>query len=380
VKLDRFVQRRRAGVKSRSPRWAIALKFPADEAVTTVREIALFIGRTGAVTPVAVLEPIRTGGVMVGRASLHNEEELKRKDVRSGDRVVIRRAGDVIPEVVSVIPPEPGTVRESPYQPPDQCPVCGTPLVRLDEEIYRRCPNLSCPARQKEAVFHFASRHALDIEGLGKKLIAQLLDRGLIHDVSDLYDLTMEQLVDLDLVGPKKAQNLLESIEQSKQTTLPRFLYAIGIPHVGQYLAELLAKAVDSLDTLMAMSEEELLQIPGVGPEVAASIVGFFKTPENQRLVSRLLESGLEWKHEPKLEGDRLSGKRFVFTGTMQSMSRDGAAGRVKELGGDVSSSVSTSVDYVVVGAKPGSKLAKAEKLGVQVIDEAAFLELIESF
>lgn len=379
VKLDRFALREKVGVKSRSPRWAIAFKFPSDEVVTTVREIALFIGRTGAVTPVAVLEPVRTSGVVVSRASLHNEEELKRKDVRPGDRVMIRRAGDVIPEVVSVLPPEPGSVREPPYSPPDQCPVCGTTLVRFAEEIYRRCPNLACPARQKEALFHFASRHALDIDGLGKKLIAQLLEKELIHDVSDLYNLTMEQLLALDLVGLKKAKNLLESIERSKQTTLPRFLYAIGIPHVGQYLAELLSDELGSLERLMAMSRDELLEIHGVGLEVATSIARFFKTPENQALISRLLEHGMIWKQELPTVSNLLSEKRFVFTGILQSMSRDGAASAVKKLGGHVASSVSKSIDYLVVGTNPGSKLAKAEKLGVEIMIEEEFLKLIQS-
>lgn len=377
IKLSSFELRRRAGEKSRSPRWAIAYKFPPSEAVTTVRNIELNVGRTGVVTPVAVLEPVRVGGVTVSNTSLHNEEELKRKDVRVGDRVVVRRAGDVIPEVVMVLQPEHGVERGEPYSPPESCPVCETTLVRLGDEVYRRCPNPGCPARRKEAILHFAGRDALDIDGLGRKLVEQLVDRGLVHDPADLFTLTQEQLESLDLVGPKKAGNLLESISASAFTSLARLLFGLGIPHVGHYLADLLQREARTLERLMSMNRDELEQIVGIGPEVAQSIAQFFASLKNQDLIRRLESSGVYWE-EPS-EGQIPQGPgplmdtRFVFTGIMKSMTRDKATRLVKALGAEVSSSVSKKTNYVVAGEKAGSKLAKAEALGVTILDEEAF-------
>jgi len=342
-----------------------------------VVRITLQIGRTGAVTPVAVLEPVRTGGVTVSRASLHNEEELIRKDIRPGDKVIVRRAGDVIPEVVSVLTPDTGKDRGSEYSPPDVCPVCGASLVQESEEILRYCPNVLCPARRKEMMAHFASRDAMDIDGLGRKLIAQLVDMGMVKDFSDLYDLPIEELLRLELVGPKKARNLLESISRSKRTTLARLIFGLGIPHVGQFLAETLAREVMSIEKLMQMSDDDLKEIPGIGPEVAKSIESFFGTPETERLVNRLLTRGLTW-NEGKLEGQNsLAGKIFVFTGSLGELTRNQAAGAVRALGAQVGSSVSRKTDYVVLGESPGSKLTKARELGIDVLTEEEFLTFL---
>ena len=378
VKLDRFDQRAAAGKRSRSPRWAIAFKFPAQEAITVVRDIAVHVGRTGAVTPVAVLEPVSVSGVVVSRASLHNEDELHRKDVRVGDRVVVRRAGEVIPEVVAVILPAEGTPRGPSFAMPDACPMCGTSLVRRGEEVIRRCPNETCPSRVQESILHFAGRNAMDIDGLGVRLVEQLVERGLVRDVSDLYALTADQLLTLDLVGDKKAENLLRSIAHSKQTTLPRLLYALGIPQVGEVTAALLASEAGSLERLMAMTPEELQGISGIGPEVSASVAAYFALPATAALVCRLRERGVAWPDAALLRREGpLAGKTFVFTGTLSAMSREEAGAAVAVLGGTVGSSVSGKTGYVVAGTDPGSKLDKARKLGVTVLDEEAFMALI---
>jgi DNA ligase (NAD+) len=378
VKLDRFAQRAVAGQRSRSPRWAIAYKFPAQEAITMVRDIAVYVGRTGAVTPVALLEPVSVSGVVVSRASLHNEEELRRKDVRVGDRVVVRRAGEVIPEVVTVILPDEGALRGPAFAMPETCPMCGFGLVRRGEEVVRRCPNESCPSRVQESILHFAGRNAMDIDGLGVRLVEQMVERGLVRDVSDLYALTAEQLLTLELVGDKKAENLLRSIALSRQTTLPRLLFALGIPQVGEVTAALLAAEAGSLERLMCMTPEELQGIPGVGPEVSASVAAYFSLSATAELVRRLKDRGVTWPDviTKPLEGP-LSGKTFVFTGALSAMSREQAGAAVVALGGATGSSVTSKTDYVVAGADPGSKLDKARKLGVSVLDEEAFMALV---
>ncbi|MBN1426156.1 NAD-dependent DNA ligase LigA [Candidatus Fermentibacteria bacterium] len=378
VKLDRFAQRAVAGQRSRSPRWAIAYKFPAQEAITVVRDIAVYVGRTGAVTPVALLEPVSVSGVVVSRASLHNEEELRRKDVRVGDRVVVRRAGEVIPEVVTVILPDEGAPRGPAFAMPETCPMCGSGLVRRGEEVVRRCLNESCPSRVQESILHFAGRNAMDIDGLGERLVEQLVERGLVRDVSDLYALTAEQLLTLELVGDKKAENLLRSIARSRQTTLPRLLFALGIPQVGEVTAALLAAEAGSLERLMGMTPEELQGIPGVGPEVSSAVAAYFSLSATAERVCRLKDRGVTWPDviTKPLEGP-LSGKTFVFTGALSAMSREQAGAAVAELGGTVGSSVSGKTDYVVAGADPGSKLTKARKLGVAILDEEAFLALV---
>ena len=381
VKVNGFDLRKIAGVRSRSPRWAVAYKFPPAEVETTVLDIELNIGRTGALTPVAILSPVAVGGVTVSNASLHNEEELKRKDVRIGDRVIVRRAGDVIPEVVKVVPTSQPEARSAPYMPPERCPVCNTRLISVGDEVYRRCPNVSCPARRIESLIHFVSRDALDVDGMGRKLIEQLVRRGYVKNPADLFALNREQLESLDLVGSKKAQNLLESLNRSKNTTLSRLLFALGIPNVGQHLAEVLVTEKGSLKTLMSLEEPELENIVGVGPEVAASIFRFFSSPEHREVIRRLGELGVRCNEGPQsaYTGDGpLAGKRFVFTGSLEGMTREEAASLVKSLGGAVSSSVSGGTDYLVTGIRPGSKLGKAEKLGVRILNEPAFRLLLE--
>lgn len=377
VKLDSIRQREAVGERSRSPRWAVAYKFPAEEAVTTVREIAIQVGRTGAVTPVAVLDPVRVSGVTVSRASLHNEEELKRKDVRPGDRVVVRRAGEVIPEVVAVLPTEPGTPRADPFVFPHTCPICSTALVRRDDEIIRRCPNEACPSRLQEALRHFASRDAMDIEGFGVKLIEQVVQRGMVKDLADIYDLSLAQLLTLDLVAEKKARNLLMSIQKSKQTTLPRLLYALGIPQVGQFMAGVLAREAGSLERLAGMSRDELMQIPGVGAEVAQSVEAFFRTDSNLARIERLRSAGVTWHQEATAATGPLEGRVFAFTGALSTMTRDQASARVRARGGAVGSSVTAATTDVVAGSDAGSKLDKARKLGITVLSEEEFLDLV---
>ncbi|BCX81213.1 DNA ligase (NAD+) [Methylomarinovum caldicuralii] len=380
-KVDRFDWQRLLGYTARAPRWAIAHKFPAHEATTVVEAIEVQVGRTGVLTPVAKLKPVQVGGVTVSSASLHNFEEVKRKDVRVGDTVLVRRAGEVIPEVVKVIlekrPPD-----AKPVQPPTHCPVCGAEVVADPGGVILRCSGgLYCPAQLKASIKHFASREAMDIEGLGEKLIDQLVDKGLVKDVADLYDLTFDQLIQLERMGPKSAQNLLKAIERSKHTTLPRFLYALGIREVGEVTAQLLAEHFGSLERIMNAGEEELARIPGIGPVVARHIVTFFRQPHNREVIERLRRAGVHWEEGAPAEKPKpLAGKTFVFTGTLAAMTREEAKRRVEALGAKVSNSVSKKTDYVVVGENPGSKLDKARQLGVEILDENAFLDLLKRY
>ncbi|RMD69740.1 MAG: NAD-dependent DNA ligase LigA [Gammaproteobacteria bacterium] len=376
-KVDRIDYQNILGQTSRSPRWAIAHKWPPKEATTRVLDIIVQVGRTGALTPVAILEPVQVGGVTISRATLHNEDEVRRKDVWIGDTVVVRRAGEVIPEIVRVIkelrPPD-----ARPFKMPDKCPVCGSDVIREEGKAIARCSGgLFCPAQRKERIKHFASRRAMDIEGLGDKLAEQLVEKGLVETVADLYSLTKEQLLSLERMGDKSAENLLRAIERSKSTTLPRFLYALGIPEVGEATAKLLAEHFGSLEALMNASEEELMQVPGIGPVMAHNIVTFFRQPKNREVIERLLKAGVHWP-EIKKKGPRpLEGKTFVFTGALSSMTREEAKARVEALGGHVSESVSKKTDYVVVGKNPGSKLERARALGIPTLDEEAFLKLL---
>ncbi|BCX88429.1 DNA ligase (NAD+) [Methylomarinovum tepidoasis] len=380
-KVDRFDWQRLLGYTARAPRWAIAHKFPAHEATTVVEAIEVQVGRTGVLTPVAKLKPVQVGGVTVSSASLHNFEEVKRKDVRVGDTVLVRRAGEVIPEVVKVIlekrPPD-----AKPVRPPTHCPVCGAEVVADPGGVILRCSGgLYCPAQLKASIKHFASREAMDIEGLGEKLIDQLVDKGLVRDVADLYDLTFEQLIQLERMGPKSAQNLLEAIERSKHTTLPRFLYALGIREVGEVTAQLLAEHFGLLERIMNAGEEELAQIPGIGPVVAHHIVTFFRQPHNREVIERLRRAGVHWEEGAPAEKPKpLAGKTFVFTGTLAAMTREEAKRRVEALGAKVSNSVSKKTDYLVMGENPGSKLDKARRLGVEILDENAFLDLLKRY
>jgi len=376
VKVNDFSQREALGEVSRAPRWAIAFKFPAEEATTRVLDIVVQVGRTGALTPVAILEPVEVSGVTVSRATLHNEDEVKRKDVRIGDWVVVRRAGEVIPEVVKSIP-ERRTGKEREFRMPDRCPVCGGPVVRPPGEVIHRCENLSCPARIKEAIRHFASRRAADIEGLGEKLVDQLVDKGLVRRISDLYHLTKQQLASLERMGEKSAQNLLEQLERSKGMSLARLIYALGIRYVGEHIAEVLAERFGSIDELARASYEELVGIPEIGPRIAQSIVDFFASQGNRRLIEELKAVGIDPRAQRPPEKGPLAGKTFLFTGRLSGMTRQEAKRLVESLGGKVASSVSRKVDYVVVGEDPGSKLDRARALGITTMSEEEFKELV---
>ncbi len=376
VKVNDFSQREVLGEVSRAPRWAIAFKFPAEEATTRVLDIVVQVGRTGALTPVAILEPVEVSGVTVSRATLHNEDEVKRKDVRIGDWVVVRRAGEVIPEVVKSIP-ERRTGKEREFRMPDRCPVCGGPVVRPPGEVIHRCENLSCPARIKEAIRHFASRRAADIEGLGEKLVDQLVEKGLVKRISDLYHLSKDKLAALERMGEKSAQNLLDQLERSKGMSLARFIYALGIRYVGEHIAEVLAERFGSIDELARASYEELVGIPEIGPRIAQSIVDFFASEDNRRLIEELKAVGIDPRAERPKEKGPLAGKTFVFTGRLSDMTREEAKRLVESLGGKVASSVSRKVDYVVVGEDPGSKLDRARALGIPTLSEEEFKELV---
>lgn len=379
VKVDGLEQQRRLGTTARSPRWAVAYKFPAERARTRVRDIWVSVGRTGALTPIAELEPVWVGGTVVSRASLHNEDIVRQLDVRVGDWVVVHKAGEIIPEIVEV-DRSARTGAEQPFVMPDRCPVCGAEAIRPEGEAVRRCTGVACPAQVRERIRHFASRSAMDIEGLGPALIDQLVDRGLIRDAADLYFLTAEQLRTLERVGEKSAENLLRSIAASKDRPLRRLLVGLGIRFVGERVAELLAERFRSLDALMAAGEDELTSVPEIGPRIAESVRSFFAQEQTRVLVEKLRRAGVRLADEEPAaaDGDRpLAGKTFVFTGTLSSMTRTQAQALVQSLGGRVASGVSRATDYVVAGADPGSKLDRARELGVPVLDEDAFLALV---
>jgi DNA ligase (NAD+) len=358
----------------------VAHKFPAEEQLTTVEDIDFQVGRTGVLTPVARLRPVFVGGATVSNATLHNIDEMHRKDVRAGDTVIIRRAGDVIPEVVSVVL-EQRPRRTSVVKPPEKCPVCDSAVVRVEGEAALRCTGgLVCPAQRKEALRHFASRRAINIDGLGAQLIEQLVDQGIVSTPSDLFRLKQPQLIELERMGERSAARLLAAVEKSKSTTLERFLYALGIPEVGEATSKALARHFVRLDALMAATEEQLVEVPDVGPVMASQIAAFFAEPHNLDVIRDLRKLGLSWD-EAASPGARqqakLKGKTFVLTGTLASMTREEAKSRIEALGGKVTGSVTTRTSYLVVGANPGSKLAKAERLGVEVVGEPAFLVLI---
>lgn len=381
IKVDTVRWQQELGFVSRAPRWATAYKFPAQEAVTVLRAVEFQVGRTGALTPVARLEPVPVGGVTVSNATLHNFDEIERMDVRVGDSVVIYRAGDVIPKIVRVLQERrpPGTV---PLLLPTHCPVCGSDIERPEDEAIARCSGgLFCPAQQKEALKHFVSRRAMDVEGLGDKWIEQLVDLGLVRSSADLYCLKKEDLLPLERMGDKLADNLLRAIDKSRDSTLPRFLYALGIREVGEATALNVARHFGALDAIMAADEAALMQVVDVGPVVAESVATFFRQPHNLEVIARLRERGVHW---PDLEAQGLreqplAGQTWVLTGSLSSLSRDQAKDRLQQLGAKVSGSVSKKTHCVVAGEAAGSKLADAEKLGVSVIDEAALLQLLSS-
>jgi len=377
VKVNSTRQRQILGATAKSPRWAIAFKFPARQATTRIKDIIIQVGRTGALTPVAILEPVQISGTTISRCTLHNEEELKRKDIRIGDYVLLERSGDVIPHIVSVMK-ERRNGQEKPFVWPKKCPICHSTLYKEEDEAISRCLNPSCPARIRESIIHFASRRAMNIEGLGEALVDQLLASGLVKKIPDLYRLRYEDLIQLERMGPKSARNLLDNIEESKSRELWRLIFALGIRHVGEKMAQTLARRYKDLDRLAAASEDDLMQIEGIGPEVAKGIVFFFAQPENRKLLKELKEAGLKFKETEKESSPRpLEGLTFVLTGTLSSMTRDEAKERIEQLGGNVSSSVTSKTDYLVVGEEPGSKLARARELGVKIINEKEFLALL---
>ena len=381
VKVNDFGQREALGVKARSPRWAIAFKFPPEQARTRLRDIIVQVGRTGALTPVALLEPVFVGGVTVSRATLHNPDEIKRKDIRIGDVVVVQRAGDVIPEVVRVVKEErTGTERE--FSMPDRCPVCGAKIVRDPDEVVPRCPNRDCPAQVKESIIFFASRQAMDIEGLGRKTVEQFIEEGLLRRIADIYHLKekREEILKLEGWAEKSVDNLLAAIEASKKRPLARLINALGIRHVGERTAELLADHFGSIDAMMKASVEELEAVEEVGPIVARSIRAFFDDEHNRNLIEELRRAGVRMEQEKKeesVEESPFKGKTVVFTGELSSFSRSEAQELVKRLGGRPASSVSRRTDFVVVGENPGSKYRKALQLGVKTLTEDEFLAMI---
>jgi len=376
LKVDDLSLQKTLGNVSRNPRWALACKFPAAQATTVVKDILIGVGRMGTLTPVAIMEPVNVGGVIVSRATLHNEDEVIKKDIRVGDTVVIQRAGDVIPEVVKIIP-EKRTGKEKKFKMPATCPECGSEIVRFEGEVAHRCVNISCPAQLKEHIRHFASRGAMDIEGLGEKVSAQLFDAKLIADPADLYFLNKEQLVALDRQAEKSAQNLMEAIAKSKNPHLDKFIYALGIRHVGERTAKLLADHFGSMENLIAAKQEDLTVINEIGPEIAASIVEFFHEHKNIDVMNKFSKAGVIPQKKEIQTNTPLQGKSFVFTGTMESMDRNEAKTIVDNLGGTIHSSITKKTTYVVAGSEPGSKVDKAKSSGIKIISEEEFLKLI---
>ncbi len=385
-KVNHLELQRELGFVSREPRWACAHKFPAEEQLTMVRDIEIYVGRTGKLTPVAKLEPVFVGGTTVSNATLHNEDETRRKDVRVGDTVIVRRAGDVIPEVVGVVldrrPAQAGKPFDLYRQLHGKCPVCGSAIVREEGEADWRCTGgLFCPAQRIRALLHFASRRAMDIEGLGDKLVEQLVEQQLVNTPADIYRLELPVLADLERMGEKSARNLLDAIAHSKETSLARFIYALGIRNVGEATAKDLARHFGSMESLMAADEGRLQQVPEVGPVVAQSIAAFFAEPHNREVITHLRAAGVHWPEHGGMSQETLplSGKTFVLTGTL-SISRDEAKAKLEALGAKVAGSVSKKTDYVVAGTEAGSKLEKAQELGVPVLDEAGMVALLRQF
>jgi DNA ligase (NAD+) len=386
VKVSPLAMQERLGVVGREPRWAIAYKFPAERATTMLKYIGINVGRTGSLNPYAVLEPVIVSGATVQHASLHNEEDINRKDIRVGDTVIIERAGDVIPQVVGPVPAQ-RTGQEQVFRMPERCPECDTPVVKAEDDAMHRCPNSSCPAQFFELLKHFVGKNAADIDGLGERWCGILIERGMVSDVAGLYGLEKDKLLELDRMGDKLATRILSNIEKSKSRSLPRMLFALGITHVGAEVADLLAQNYLGIRDLANATEEDLTAIEGIGPKIAESIIAWFQAPENQEVVEKLLAAGVKLQQDSlpipatavPSENSPFGGLSFVVTGTLSALPRKDAEARIKELGGKVTSSVTKKTGYVVVGESPGSKAATAEKLGIPTLDEDAFLRLLES-
>ena len=373
IKVNDLELQKRLGAKAKSPRWALAYKFEAAQAITRIIEIQLSVGRTGTVTPVALMEPVKVGGVVVSRATLHNEDEIRRKDVRIGDWIIVRRAGDVIPEVVRPLP-ERRSGEEQVFVMPQTCPVCGSKLCRKPGEAAWRCPNPGCFPRLVKQLTHFAAKGAMDIDGLGPKVAEQLISAGLVRSIADLHSIKLSDLLSLDRFAEKSARNLLSAIEAGKDTTLARFFYALGLRHVGDVTAQLLADHFGSIKALVDASEEELKAVEGIGPEVASSIRSWFGDNHNLELVRRLLDAGTKFTNLNEKKSLPLKDKAFVFTGGLSSLTREQAKNIVRDLGGQIASTVGRKTDYVVVGKGSGSKLQKAKELGIPTLSEEEFL------
>jgi len=374
LKLDDLAARERLGTRARSPRWAVAWKFPPREEQTTIADIVVQVGRTGILTPVALLEPVDVGGVTISRATLHNGEDVARKDLRVGDTVRIKRAGDVIPEVAERVP-QPGVERGPEFEMPDKCPSCGTEVVK--EGAYVICPaGIACPAQLKGHLTHYGAREAMDIDGLGEKTAQQLVERGMVGDLADLYDLSEDDLRTLEGFAKTSAHNLYTAVHETTSPPLDRFIYALGIRHVGARTARLIARELGTLDALAAADVERLRAIPDIGPEVAQSVADFFDTERNRKVLNRIREAGVKPKDVATPEATPLEGKTFVFTGALEGFTREEAERKVERLGGRATSSVSSNTDYVVAGSDPGQKLDEARELGVEVLDEDAFIKL----
>ena len=385
IKVNPFQYQETLGHVGREPRWAIAYKFPAERAVTRLINIGVNVGRTGSLNPYAVLEPVVVSGATVKMATLHNEEDIDRKDLRIGDWVVIERAGDVIPQVVGPVL-ERRTGDEKVFRMPTKCPICRTPVIKVETDAMHRCPNSACPAQFFELLKHFVGKGAMDIEGLGEQWSSILIDNGLVKDVSDLYRMDKEKLLTLDRMGDKLADKIMENLEKSKQRPLPRIIFGLGIFHVGSEMADLLADHFSSIDGLATAKEEDLRDIQGIGPKIAASIVAYFQVDQNRQVIERLRQAGVKLAQEKPTEEDLaqreglpLAGLAFVLTGALSSMSRSVAESRIKEMGGTTSSNVTSKTDYLIAGEEAGSKLQAAEKLGTQILKEDEFLKLLES-
>ena len=378
IKVDALSLQSELGSVSRSPRWAIACKFPATQETTVIEDIVVQVGRTGVLTPVAVMRPVRIAGVIVSRATLHNQDEIDRKDIRIGDTVMVQRAGDVIPEVVKVVVSR-RTGQEKTFAFPESCPECGSKVVRLEGEAAHRCIGLACPAKIRECIKHFASRGGMDIEGLGDRLVSRLVETGHIKDPADLYGLQAEHLFRLERMAEKSAGNLLQAIERSKNPPLEKFLFALGIRHVGERTSGILARTFQTLDRIMAATADDLVGIRDIGPEVAASIVKFFQEPSNRSVIEKLRSAGIAIREPETLQEQPLplSGKSFVLTGKLNGMTRNEAQRILASLGGSCLDSVTKGTDFVIAGESPGSKLRKAREAGITILDEKGFLELI---